>query len=87
MSLGIKSKQFLNTSMDGDSTTSLDSLSQCITTLSGKKLFLVSNLNLISSLGKMSPGTGIRERVGCVVLFLCVTCNLTAVVFSSWMPE
>jgi len=30
----------------GDSTTSLGSLFQCLTTLSVKKLFLISNLNL-----------------------------------------
>lgn len=34
MSLGIKSKRFLNTSMDGDSTTSLGSLSRRLTTQS-----------------------------------------------------
>ncbi|KAK4824091.1 hypothetical protein QYF61_010602 [Mycteria americana] len=32
--------------MDGDSTTSLGSLFQCLTTLSVKKFFLISNLNL-----------------------------------------
>jgi len=37
---------FLNTSRDGDSTTSLGSLFQCLTTLSVKKFFLISNLNL-----------------------------------------
>jgi len=37
---------FLNTSRDGDSTTSLGSLFECLTTLSVKKVFLISNLNL-----------------------------------------
>ena len=37
---------FLNTSGDGDSTTSLGNLFQCITTLSEKKVFLTSNMNL-----------------------------------------
>ena len=47
MSLSTTSKWFLNTSMDGDSTTSLGSLFQCLTTLSVKKCFLISNLNLL----------------------------------------
>ena len=46
MSLSTTSKRFLNTSRDGDSTTSLGSLSQCLTTLSVKKFFPISNLNL-----------------------------------------
>jgi len=37
---------FLNTSSDGDSTTSLGSLFQYLTTLSIKKFFLISDLNL-----------------------------------------
>jgi len=37
---------FLNTSKDGDSVTSLGSLFQRLTTLSVKKFFLISNLNL-----------------------------------------
>ena len=37
---------FLNTSRDADSTTSLDSLFQCLTTLSVKKSFQISSLNL-----------------------------------------
>ena len=37
---------FSNTSRDGDSTTSLGSLFQCLTTLSLKNFFLISNLNL-----------------------------------------
>ena len=37
---------FLNTSRDGDSTTSLGSLFQCLTTLSVKKFFLIYSLNL-----------------------------------------
>ena len=46
MSLSTTSKHLLNTSRDGDSTTSLGSLFQCLTTLSVKKCFLTSNLNL-----------------------------------------
>jgi len=37
---------FLKTSRDGDSTTSLGSLFQCLSTLQVKKFFLISNLNL-----------------------------------------
>jgi len=37
---------FVNPSRDGDSTISLGSLVQCLTTLSVKKFFLISNLNL-----------------------------------------
>jgi len=43
MSLSTTSKWFLNTFRDSDSTTSLGSLFQCLTTLSVKKLFLISN--------------------------------------------
>ena len=46
MFLSTTSKRFLNTSRDGDSTTSLGILFQCLTTLSVKKFFLISNLNL-----------------------------------------
>ena len=46
MSLSTTSKRFLNTSRDGDSTTSLESLFQCLTTLSVKKFFLIFNLKL-----------------------------------------
>ena len=46
MSLSTTSKQFLNTSRDGNSTTSLGTLFQCLTTLSVKTFFLISNLNL-----------------------------------------
>jgi len=46
MPLSTTSKWFLNTSRDGDSTTSLGSLFQCLTTLYVKKCFLISNLNL-----------------------------------------
>ncbi|KAK4810518.1 hypothetical protein QYF61_004481 [Mycteria americana] len=46
MSLSTSSKRLLNTSRDGDSTTSLDSLFQCLITLLVKKFFLTSNLNL-----------------------------------------
>ena len=46
MSLSTTSTCLLNTSRDGDSTTSLGSLSNDLTTLSVKKFFLISNLNL-----------------------------------------
>ncbi|KAK4829616.1 LOW QUALITY PROTEIN: hypothetical protein QYF61_005743 [Mycteria americana] len=46
MSLSTSSKCLLNTSRDGDSTTSLGSLFQCLTTLLVKTFFLTSNLNL-----------------------------------------
>ena len=46
MSLSTTSRWFLNTFRDGDSTTYLGSLFQCLTTLSVKKFFLISNLNL-----------------------------------------
>ena len=39
-------KHFFNTSRDGNSTMSLGSLFQCLTTLLEKKFFLTSNLNL-----------------------------------------
>ena len=46
MSLSTTSKWFLNTPRDGDSTTTLGSPFQCLTTLSIKKFFLISSLNL-----------------------------------------
>ncbi|KAK4833077.1 hypothetical protein QYF61_027739 [Mycteria americana] len=46
MSISTSSKRLLNTSRDGDSTTSLGSLFQCLITLSVKKNFLISSLNL-----------------------------------------
>ncbi|KAK4832719.1 LOW QUALITY PROTEIN: hypothetical protein QYF61_025208, partial [Mycteria americana] len=46
MSLSTTSPRVLNTCRDGDSTTSLGSLFQCLTTLSLNKFFLISNLNL-----------------------------------------
>ena len=46
MSLSRTSKCFLNTSMDDDSTTSLSSPFQHLTTLLEKKLLLISNLNI-----------------------------------------
>ena len=46
MSPSTTSKWFLNTSGDGDSTTSMGSLFQCLTTLSVKKFFLLYNINL-----------------------------------------
>ena len=45
-SLSATFTSFLNTSRDGDPTTSLGSLCQCLTTLSEKKCFLISNLKL-----------------------------------------
>ncbi|KAK4824589.1 hypothetical protein QYF61_016834 [Mycteria americana] len=44
--LSTTSTCLLNTPRDGDSTTSLGSLVQCLTTLLVNKLFLISNLNL-----------------------------------------
>ncbi|KAK4830521.1 hypothetical protein QYF61_011500 [Mycteria americana] len=46
MSLSTTSTRLLNTSGDCDSTTSLGSLFQCLITLSVKKFFLISSLNL-----------------------------------------
>jgi len=46
MFLSTTSKHFSSTSRDGDSTASLDSLFQHLTTLLEKKYFLTSNLNL-----------------------------------------
>ena len=46
MSLSTKSTLFLNTSRDGGSTMSVDSLFQYLTTLAKKKFFLKSKLNL-----------------------------------------
>ena len=46
MFLSTTSRQFLNTSRDADSITSLGSLFQFLTTLSAKKFFLLFNLNL-----------------------------------------
>jgi len=43
MSPGATSTHFLNPSRDGDSTTALGSLVQCLTALSAKKCFLISN--------------------------------------------
>jgi len=57
------SKHFLNTSRDGDSTTSLDSLFQHLSTLSEKMYFLTSILNL-PSLAKLEaiPSSLIARR-------------------------
>jgi len=46
MILSAISTCFLKTSRIGDSTTALGSLFQCLTTLSVKKFFLISNLKL-----------------------------------------
>jgi len=46
MFLRTTSKHFLNISRDSDSTTPLGSLFQCLTTLSEKNLFLITDLNL-----------------------------------------
>ena len=45
-SLSATSPWFWNTSRDGDPTTSLGSPFQCLTALSEKKLFVISDLNL-----------------------------------------
>jgi len=45
MSQSATSTRFVSTSRDGDSTTSLGSLFQCLTTLSVKKFFLISHLD------------------------------------------
>jgi len=46
MSWSAPSTRFLNPCTDGDSSTALGSLFQCLTTLSAKKFFLIANLNL-----------------------------------------
>jgi len=46
--LSTTAKWFLSTSRDGDSTTSLGSLFQCLTTLSVKKFLLISSLNSLN---------------------------------------
>ena len=46
MSRSATSTRFLNPSRDGDSTTALGSLVQCLATLAVKTFFLISNLNL-----------------------------------------
>lgn len=46
MSLSTRSKISLNIPRDGDATTSLSNLFQCLTTLSENKFLLISNLNL-----------------------------------------
>jgi len=46
MSPSATSTRFSNPSRDGDSTTALGSLVQCLTTLAVKTLFLISSLNL-----------------------------------------
>ena len=46
MSLNTTSKCILNTSRDGDSTTSLGILFQCLTTQLETKFFLMFNLNI-----------------------------------------
>ena len=55
MSPNATSTRVLNPSRDGDSTTALGSLCQCLTTLSVKKFFLVSNPNLGSWLPTEQP--------------------------------
>jgi len=54
---------FLNTLRDGDLATSLGSLFQCLTTLSVKKFFLMSNLNLpLAQLEAISPHPVTSEK-------------------------
>lgn len=47
MFLNTTSTLSLNTSRDGDSTTSLDNVFQSLSTLPEKKFYLISNLNLL----------------------------------------
>ena len=51
MSPSATSPRFWNTSRDGDSTTSLGSLCLCLTSLSKKKLFLISKRERINRKG------------------------------------
>ena len=67
MSLSAISIYFLNTTRNGDSTTSLSSLFQCNTTLSQVKFFPVYNLNLLwhnlRSLTLISPPVTWEKRL------------------------
>ena len=64
MSWSATSTHFLITSRDGDSTTSLGSLFQCLTTLSVKKVFLISNPNLPWC--NLRPCSGLWPRRSCL---------------------
>jgi len=69
----------LNTSQDSDSTISLGSLLQCLITVSEKKFFLISNLNL--------PWSNLRPFLLVLLLmFLCFSCECPshAVNIESW---
>lgn len=63
----------LHTSRDGDSTTSLGNLCQCLTTLHEKKFFLISTLSLvIPSLGrKLSNSNAVWESSIPLLLTVC----------------
>ena len=70
---------YLNTSQDSDSTISLGSLLQCLITVSEKKFFLISNLNL--------PWSNLRPFLLVLLLmFLCFSCECPshAVNIESW---
>ena len=62
VSLSASSPRFLKTSRDIDSTTSLSSRCQCLTTLSEKKFFLISNLNLPCSNLRVFPLLSLVEQ-------------------------
>ena len=72
MSLSAASPQFLNTSRDSDSTTSLGNLFQHLTTLLEKKLFLISNLNVFTSFQCCQ----IHDRNVCFFLFSSVASHM-----------
>ena len=82
MSLSTTSKRFLNTSRDGDSTTSLGSPFQCLTTLPVKKFFLISSLNLpwdvIIGFGPYWEVRG--DPLGCSIIYNGRICSF----FSIW---
>jgi len=65
MSWSATSTCFLNISRDGESTTSLGCLFQCLTTLSVKKFFLISNLPIRGKrfVGRPGPSSFIYKAV------------------------
>ena len=77
------SKQFLNTSRDGDSNTSLRSLFQCLTTLSVKKFFVISNLNLPFPL-ILSPVTSEKRPIPLLLQSPSVTKSLPSALSQYW---
>ena len=76
MILSATSPQFLNTSRDGDSPTSLGSLCHCLTALLEDKCVLIPNLNLPWHNLKLSP----------LVLSLCQWRRVTATTAETWHP-